>query len=168
MLASKHDSTFVATLVSALILACASLRADDAPATTSFGDFEFAIPAKWSRVEPDRGKTAAMLLLNGTRWDNADAMIKVDVGKPAKSSARELAKALAGKDGKVDPDPVSVDGTEGIKFENTSTDMSRPKAGIVIFRDKKAYLVMAAQQRGTDVSDALEQITKSWKWKKAD
>jgi len=141
---------------------------DGAPAKTSFGAFEFAVPAKWSRVKPDREKTAAMLLLNGTAWNNADAMIKVDVGKPTAPSATELAKALAGKDGQVYPNPVPLDGSDGIKVETTSTDISRPKFAIVVFRGEKAYLIMAVGKSGTNLSDALDKITKSWKWTKGD
>jgi hypothetical protein len=139
---------------------------DDAPPRTSFGTFEFVIPAKWSRAKPDRTKTAAMLLLNGTVWNKSDGMIMVDVGKPAAPSAKELAQALAGKDGKVHADPVQVDGSEGIKVETTSQDLSRPKYAVVVFRDEKVYLIMAAQMPGTNVSQALDQVIKSWKWRK--
>jgi hypothetical protein len=139
---------------------------DDTRARTSFGDFEFLIPAKWASVKPDRPKTVAMLLLNGTTWNNADGMIKVDVGKPAASSAKALAAVLAGNDGKVDGNLVSVDGSEGIKVETPSTDMSRPKYAVVIFRGQKAYLIMAAQKRGTDVSEAMDEVIKTWRWTK--
>jgi hypothetical protein len=154
-------------LIAVLFCAGSVLRADDAPARTSFGAFEFAIPSGWASIKPDREKTAAMLLLNGTAANNADAMVKVDVGKPAAPTAKDLAKALAGKDGKVYPDPVSVDGTDGIKVETKSTDMSRPKLAIVIFRDEKVYLLMAAEKQGSHVSDAVDQIVKTWKWWKA-
>jgi hypothetical protein len=128
--------------------------------------FKFVVPATWSSIKPDRDKTAAMLLLNGTAWNNADAMIKVDVGKPATDSARAMAAALAGKDGKVYPDPIHIDGSDGIKVETSSTDMSRPKYAVIIFRNEQAYMIMAAQKSGVDVSDALQQIVKSWKWTK--
>src|SRR5205823_85467 len=101
-----------------------------------------------------------------TAWNNADAMIKVDVGKPSAPSAKALAKALAGEGGTIYPDPVPIDGSDGIKVETTSTDMSRPKFAIVVFREGKVYLIMAAQKSGTDVSDAQNQIVKSWKWTK--
>ena len=89
----------------------------------------------------------------------------VDVGKPI-GSAKELAQSLAGKDGKVYPDKVAVDGVDGIKVESTSDNMSRPKYAVVVFRDSKVYLIMAAQLPGTNVSGVLDQVVKSWKWKK--
>src|SRR4051794_28133236 len=64
--------------------------------TESFGEFRFEIPAGWSRVQPDKDKTVAMLLLNGTVWNNADGMCMVDVGKPAFPNAKEMAMKLAG------------------------------------------------------------------------
>jgi hypothetical protein len=150
--------------LTALSACQAQAPSDGAKARTDFGAFEFVIPAKWSRGNPDRAKTAAMLLLNGTAWNNADGMIMVDVGKPA-ASAKELAQSLAGKDGKIYPDKVSVDGVEGIKIESTSDNMSRPKYAVVVIRDSKVYLIMAAQLPRTNVSEALDQIVKSWKWK---
>ena len=134
------------------------------PALTSFGAFLFEIPIGWTRVQPDREKTAAMILLNGTTWDRADGMLKVDVGKPALATARQTAEALAGKDGRVLPEPVSLDGVEGIRVETTSTDMSRPRFAVVMYRDDKFYLVMAASARGTDVSGAFDQVLKTWRW----
>lgn len=155
-----------ATLVLIAFSACrAQVPNDTVAAPTDFGDFEFVIPAKWSRGTPDREKTKAILLLNGTNWSNADGVIMVDVGKPA-GSAQELAKALAGKDGKVFPNKVVVDKVEGIKLESTSENLLRPKFAVVVFRDSKAYLIMAAQKPGTNVSDAFDQAVKSWKWKR--
>ena len=58
-------------------------------------------------------------------------------------------------------DPVQVDGTEGIKVETTSKDLSRPKFAVVVFRDEKVYLIMAAQKPGTDVSQAFDEVVKS-------
>ena len=168
MLSTLQRSIPFLAIVSALFGAGTFVLAEDAPKKTSFGEFEFAIPAKWSSVRPDREKTAVMLLLNGTAWNNADAMIKVDVGKPAAPTAEELAKALAGRDGKVYPDPVLVDGAKGVKVETSSTDMSRPKFAIVVYRDGKAYLIMAAEKKGDAISDALDAVVKSWKWSKAD
>ncbi len=160
-----RNVVFLTLIALSVGLSCqAQVPSKDAGGRTDFGAFEFAIPSKWSRGKPDREKTAAMLLLNGTAWNNADGMIMVDVGKPT-ASAKELAQALAGKDGKIYPDPVAVDGVEGIKVESTSDNMSRPKFAFVVVRDSKVYLIMASQLPGTNVSEALDQVVKSWKWK---
>jgi hypothetical protein len=160
-----HPLRNAAFLTLAALSVCqAQVPSDAAGTPINFGTFEFVIPAKWSRAKPDRAKTAAMLLLNGTAWNNADGMILVDVGKPT-ASARELAQSLAGKDGKIYPDKVAVDGVDGIKVESTSDNLSRPKYAVVVLRDSKVYLIMAAQLPGTNVSEALNQIVKSWKWK---
>jgi hypothetical protein len=168
MFNTHHWSVSLTVIVSALFCARTTVVAEDAPARTSFGAFEFAIPSKWSRVEPPGAKTAAMLLLNGSAWNNADAMIKVDFGKPAAPTPQALAKALAGKDGKVSPDPVLVDGEKGVKVETTSTDMSRPKVAVIVYRNGTAYLIMGAEKNGSAVSGALDEVVKSWKWSKAD
>ena len=45
--------------------------------------------------------------------------------------------------------------------------MSRPKYAIVLHRDGKAYLIMAADKKRASVAGALDEIVKSWKWSKA-
>ena len=66
----KH--AFAALAVIARILGGVTLvmvAAEDMPPRTPFGSFELRDSSEWSRVEPDRPKTAAMLLLNGTVWN---------------------------------------------------------------------------------------------------
>jgi hypothetical protein len=159
--------TWLLALVATVSSSGTLVLADD-PKSTSFGAFALVIPDGWTRVDADRNKTAAMLLFNGTAWFNADAMIKIDVGKPTARSAMETAKALAGADGKVFDVPVSVDGIDAIKVETTSTDMSRPKCAIVFHREGKVYLIMGAEKKGKRVSEALDQMVKSWKWSEAE
>lgn len=154
----------LAALTSVLLCAGCGSRAETAPTRTQFGAFSFVIPAGWSRVESDLKKTAVALLFNGTAWNNADAMLKVDVGKPALPTAKELAKSLAGDDGKIYPEPVSVDDVDGIRVETTSTDMTRPKVEIVIIRGEKLYMLMAAETKGSRTFEAVNQIVGSWKW----
>jgi len=134
------------------------------PAVTSFGGFQFEIPAGWTRVEPDGDKTRAMLLLNGTAWNTAEGMLKVDVGKPVLPTARQTAQSFAGTDGRVFPTPVSLDGIEGIRVETPSSDMSRPHVAVVVFRDERVYLIMAAAVKGADISKAFDQVIKTWRW----
>ena len=134
------------------------------PTMTSFGDFGFEIPAGWTRDQPDQKKTMAMILLNGAAWNAAEAMLKVDVGVPSFPTARELAEALAGKDGRVYQDPVSIGGSDGIRVEIPSTNLLRPRFAVVVFRDEKVYLIMAATAKGSDISGAFDQVLKTWRW----
>lgn len=136
------------------------LATSSATELESFEDFEFEIPAKWSRVQPDRDKTKAMVLLNGTRWDNAEGMLKVDVGKPAFPTVQQMARTLASNEGV----PITIDGEEAVQVSTDSTDLSKPKHAIVIFRDGKAYLLMASGIPGTDVTTALDHIVQTWRW----
>jgi hypothetical protein len=104
-----------------------------------------------------------MILLNGTAWNNADGMIKVDIGKPALPTAQEMARALAGNDGIV----VTIDGHDAIRVATASSDMSKPQHAIVIYRNDKVYLLMATGVRGTDVTEALDHVIQSWHWSSA-
>jgi hypothetical protein len=132
----------------------------DSSALTSFEGFDFAIPAGWSRVTPDRSKTKATILLNGTTWNNADGRLIVDVGKPSFPTAKQTAQALAGSEGVA----ISLDGHDGIRVSTASTDMSKPQHAIVVYRDDKVYLLMASGVRGTDVKTAFDYVARTWRW----
>ena len=140
-------------------------KKDDAK-STSFGTFEFVVPAKWTSKKPEREKTAVLLLLNPTDDEKAEGMFKVDIGTPKLDSAKEMAKSFVGKDSKVVPEPVTVDGVDGFKVVTDSTDFKRPKFVIVVYRKDQAYMIMAAQTKDTDVTDTFNGIINSWKWTK--
>lgn len=128
-------------------------------------EFSFVIPGGWSSIAPDRTKTKAMLLLGGTRWDNAKGMIKIDVGVPTCPTVQETADSFArGGKGRVSPDAVNVDGEKGVRVATSSRSMSVPREVVVIYRNGKVYLVMAGALDGTEVSEALEQVLSTWKW----
>lgn len=175
MIAKYHRLLTVAIATWMVIVLGGCDRASQAPPTElpsvpntsmSFGDFQFETPIGWSRAQPDRDKTMAMVLLNGTTWSRADGMIKVDVGKPTLPNAEAMARALAGSDGQVLVDPVFVDGESGVRVKTTSTDMSKPSHAVVVFRNGKVYLIMAAGGNGVDVTDAFDHALQTWRWTK--
>ena len=131
----------------------------------SFGDFSFSIPSGWSVVTPDRDKTKAMLLLDGTNWQNAKEMIKVDVDAPAAPTAKQLAEGFANSTGgQVSADALDFDGTPGVSASTSSTELTTPRNMIVVYRDSHAYLLMAGATAGVDISDAVSHVRESWKW----
>lgn len=142
----------------------AVIPASDKPVMGSFGEFRFEIPAGWMSVPPPRDSQKAFLLLNSNDWTKADGRIDVDVGTPALSTARQLAKSVAGKEGKVRAEPTFVDGVEGVRVDMPSPNVTQPRFCAVVFRDGQAYLIFAAQSPGHDVSDAFEHILKTWRW----
>jgi hypothetical protein len=143
-----------------MALACVSLL----PRLTSFGDFRFELPTGWVQGKPERPKTKALLAMIPRGAKSPDGLLMVDVGKAAAPSAMDLAKSLAGRDGRVLPEPVAVDQEEGVRVEMPSVDLSRPRCAVVVFRNGKAYLIMAAAMKGTDITDAFEEVLKTWKW----
>ena len=141
---------------------------DAATKRESFEGFSFERPNGWSRAAPDKDNTKAMLLLGGERSDVAKAMIKVDVGTPASRDPKVMAASLAQDfGGKVQPEPADLDGERGIQVLASSPNpgLSSKKA-LVAIRRGKVYLLMAGAVAGTDISDAFEQVRKSWKWDK--
>ncbi len=141
--------------------------AESAKPKHSFGDFSFTIPNGWKVVTPDRDKTKAMLLLDGTTLQDAKAMIKVDVGAPTAPTAEALAQLFAkSTGGTVSPEPLDFDGTPGIIASTTSTAMSTPRNLTVVFRANQVYLLMVAANEGVDVSAPIAEIRQSWTWSK--
>ena len=131
----------------------------------SFGDFSISIPPGWTVAKPDRDKTKAVLFLDGTNWRNAKAIIKIDVGPTLAPTADQLAEALAqNTNGKVSKEAVEFDGTPAVEVLTSSNDLMIPRNMFAIYRDGKAYLVMAAATAGIEVDDAISHVHKSWKW----
>ena len=134
-------------------------------ASQLFGDFSFSIPNGWTVVNPDRKKTKAMLLLDGTTWQNAKAMIKVDVGMPAAPTAKQTAESFAkSAKGSVSPEIMDFDGEPGFIALTSSDKLTTPRIAIVLYHDGKAYLLMIGATQGIDVDDSVSHIRKSWKW----
>ena len=131
-----------------------------------FGEFSFEVPGGWSSVTPDRDKTKAMVLLGGTNWQNAKAMIKVDVGTPAFSTAQEMASNFAkSAGGQVAPETLDFDGETATKATTSSTRLATPREMIIIYhRDGKVYLVMVGAVEGVDLTNAIEHVRSTWKW----
>jgi uncharacterized protein YbdZ (MbtH family) len=141
--------------------------ADTGKSQHSFGDFSFTIPSGWKVVAPDRDKTKAMILLDGTTVQNAKAMIKVDVGNPTAPSAEALAQGFAkSAGGTVSPEPLDFDGTQGINASTSSSEMTTPRNLIVILRGNRVYLLMVGAVEGVDVAAPIAAIRKSWSWTK--
>ncbi len=135
-----------------------------APVATSFGDFQFDIPAGWQRVRPVKKENKATINLRGADASSPNGIIEVDFATPAITTARQMAQVLAGSDGQVLPNPVSVNGVEAVRVETPSKDMSRPRFAVVVLRGKDVYLIMAAGAHGTDVTAPFDQVLKSWHW----
>ena len=133
--------------------------------TGHYGDFSFEPLADWNSIPTDRNKTLVTLLYGGTTWNRAEAMIKIDVGKPVEHSAEGTAKAFAtSNQGKISPDTLDFDGEPGILVTTSSTSMQTPSHVVSIYRNGKIYLVMGASTGKTSVSDAIESIRSTWKW----
>lgn len=145
--------------------ASTSTKVEQTDDIQSFGDFSFSIPSGWSVVTPDRDKTKAMLLLDGTNWLNAKAMIKIDVGAPAAPTARQLVEGFANSTGgQVSAEDLDFDGTPGVSASTSSTELTTPRNMIVVYRDSQAYLLMAGATAGVDIGDAVSHVRESWVW----
>lgn len=131
----------------------------------NFGDFSFSVPKGWTIVTPDREKTKAVLLLDGTNWQNAKAMIKVDVGTPTAPTARQLVDGFANSaGGTVSAESLDFDGTPGVSASTSSTTLNTPRDMTAIYRDGKVYLLMAGAVEGVELSEAVSHVRKSWTW----
>jgi hypothetical protein len=137
----------------------------DATATQrhEFADFSFETAGDWREAQSPKQKTLAFVVLPDGAGTQPRGMIMVDAGKPT-SDVRQTASRLA-PDGRVLPDPVRVGGVEGVRVESPSTDLSRPKVAVVLVRDQRMYLIMAANAGGYDVTPDFDQVLETWKWR---
>lgn len=130
---------------------------------TSFGRFSFEAPKGWTVISAERPKTKAFLVSDAS-IASPPGMIVVDVGRPVLPTAEELAKQMAGNDGRISPVPVTVDGTKGLRVDRPAVDASRPAHVVIVYRGEIVYLIMAARAHDADVSKPFEQILTTWRW----
>jgi hypothetical protein len=165
---SRRSSTVTFTIVCALVClslpggAIRAMKLSTEPTPISLEDFRIQIPPGWQRGNPNREKT--QVLLAHAAGSGIVGMIQVDVGTPALPTADEMAKSLAGPDGRVLPEPVNVDGIAAIRVETSSSDLSRPKVVLIVYHNAKVYLIMGAATTGNVVSSAFDEVVRSWRW----
>jgi hypothetical protein len=177
-IASRSQFAASLTFSIVLLLLCASVYLQGNPgrghlgtpgiATTPtihhFTNVEFETTGGWMQIQGSHETNVATLILSGQSRSEPDGMIMVDAGKP-KGDMRQNAASLAEADGRVLPNPVLVDSVQGLRVETTSTDTSRPKLAVVLLRNDRMYLIMAAGAHGYDVTPDFERVLKTWKWK---
>ena len=136
-----------------------------ASTTIHFDGFTLTTPEGWLSVKPDATKTKAVLLYGSKTWYRADAMIKVDVGKPAIPNAMELAKSFAESNkGKLLPDTVDLAGATGYVAVTESKTLQVPSYMIAVIRNERCYLLMGASTGKVSVEEAIEEIRQTWEW----
>jgi hypothetical protein len=133
---------------------------------TQFEGFSFEVPPGWTIVVPDRRQTKAMLLLGGMTWNTSQAMLKVDVGKPAATNLTELAQKMAeNMKGHVMQPSVDFDGTAGVVIHGSNNSLAEAREAVVLLRDGQLYVLMGgATTDEVDFPSLFERIRKSWKW----
>ncbi len=140
----------------------------------TFDGFSFELPDGWTRVPPARPKTKATLLLGPVPRDmprgkipaSSKGMIQVDAGRPQFPSPNDTAAAFAKEyGGEVLSESVAVDGERGIAVRISSHNAAlMPRRAIIVGRKGWQYMIMAGSVEDVDVSNALDQICKTWKW----
>jgi hypothetical protein len=130
----------------------------------TFSQFEFETAGGWKQIEGKQEKTVAALIFGGQSRSDPVGMIRVDVGTPT-VDLRQSAENFAAADGRILPDPVLVDSVQGLRVETTSTDPSRPKFAVLLPRNGRLYLIIAAATNGYDVTPDFDRVLKTWKWK---
>jgi hypothetical protein len=66
--------------------------------------------------------------------------------------------------GNVSADTLDFDGTPGVSASTSSTELTTPRNMIIVYRDGKAYILMAGATGDVDIGDAVSHIRESWKW----
>jgi len=132
-----------------------------------FEGFSFELPDDWIRVEPDKPKTRAMLLLGAERWNLAEAMIKIDVGKPVVNDTKALAKKFVDDlGGAVRQQEILIDGEKGIHVTSikAAPTLAQPTDVAVIMHEGRVFLIMGAAKTHGVIAEPLETILQSWRW----
>lgn len=135
----------------------------------SAGGASFSEPKGWTRATPDKPKTKGYFLSADSNPRVAlNAIIMVDIGKPAEASLKAIAEKTA-RDwgGKIVEGKTTLDGVEAlrVRVEKRGPGL-RPLEGVLALKDGKLYMLMGGAVPGRTVLDEVEEVRKGWKWVK--
>ena len=128
--------------------------------------FTVEVPEGWSSVPSKPSKTKVFLLTGIEGNQPPQGMVKIDVGLPVAPTAKETAEAFAAQGTeKTVIEPAALDGAEGFEVQVDGTGLDRPQRMLVVLKEGRLYLLMAASESTVDVIPVYEQLKQSWKWK---
>ena len=127
--------------------------------------FSITHPKGWVQGRIQRSKTKVILASGSRPEKNPNGIIKVDVGLPVDSDARETANHFAAM-GASNAEVIStyLDGVEAFEVRATGNGLESPQRVIVAMYEGRIFLLMAASEKNVDSIDPFEQIRDSWKW----
>ena len=127
----------------------------------------FTTPKNWVPNSSDKN-TYAILTHSKESYPNVTAMISIDIGKPVEPTAKRIAEAFAKKwSGQVLKSPIEIDGEKGcrVKIPPNNNEI-RPVDCAVVVKDKRAFMLIGGAKTDNDTSEAIDDVIKTWKWKK--
>lgn len=126
----------------------------------------FKTPVGWQAHRSDKNTYAILTVANEAPAQRT-RMISIDIGKPVEPTARKLAEAFA-KDwnGHVEDEVLELDGELAYRVV-AEPDKSKiePIDCVVAIRDGRAFLLIAGAKQKEYVSQAIDELVASWKWK---
>ena len=126
----------------------------------------FKTPKGWQPNGSDKNSYAILSRTNES-YPNLSQMITVDIGKPAEPTAKASADAFAKEwRGKVEEETISLDGETALRV-NIPPESNRlqPIDCILTIRNGRLFMLIAGAKEAGEVSSALDELVKSWKWK---
>ena len=128
----------------------------------------FETPKGW--VPNRSGKnTYAILSRANETYPYLTRMISIDIGKPVEPTTKAVAEAFANKwrKGQVEVLSLQIDGE--VAFRVTvppNNNTMQPVDCVIAMRDGVVFMLIGGAKANGDVSDALDEVVASWKWKK--
>lgn len=127
----------------------------------------FTTPEGW---EPNRsgGNTYAALSSSSETSPDLTKLISIDVGKPAKPTAKQMAIAFAKQwKGQVAQDPLKLDGEEAYRVTIPPDNKTlRPAECIIAIQGGRAFLLIGGAKQEGALGKAMDELVDSWKWTK--
>jgi len=127
----------------------------------------FKTPKGWRPNRSDKN-TYAVLSRSNETYPNLTQMISIDIGKPVAPTAKAVADAFAKKwHGQVEESSLNIDGETGFRVTIPPDNKTvRPIDCVITMKRERVFMLIGAAKQNGELSNALDEIVASWKWKK--
>lgn len=132
----------------------------------------FTVPKNWKPNLAGGPNKSAVILTFGAETKEEDLTARIDIGigiskaPTSKDLAETWAKEWAGV---VEKETVQLDGEEAYRVTIPADGTLKPTEAILLVKDKRGFMLMGgAKEPSKALSEALEEIRKTWKWKPSD
>jgi hypothetical protein len=131
------------------------------------GHATFTSPKGWV-PHPSEQNTYAILAPNGVKnVDERTKLITIEVGNPKNETVQEMGESFAKfLNAKLTEKPPKLDGEEAVRIKAIANpEKFFPVDSVIVYHGGRSFLLIGGAKEKDSVTEALDEIVRTWKWK---